>query len=237
MARNTTLQVLLDDLRAEAGHSLSANLGQATEAMMLKLLNRVQRRLWEDFSWPFLHTKKDIVMQAGQRYYNVPEGLTLERIESAKFKWGNRWDRMKYGIDPSHYNQYDSDRDTRSWPVMRYEAYGDVAGQIEVWPVPANNGDSSTGDGLVRLEGVKNLSPLSAKTDTADLDDQLIVLFAAAELLTRQKSADAQLKMAQAQAHYLRVKGRLSKGEPIVFGDEEPDEYKPRGPKLIARVS
>ena len=229
MARNTTLQVLLDDLRAEAGHSMSANLGQATEAMMLKLLNRVQRRLWEDFSWPFLHTKKDIVMQAGQRYYNVPEGLTLERIESAKFKWGNRWDRMKYGIDPSHYNQYDSDRDTRSWPVMRYEAYGDVAGQIEVWPVPANNGDSSTGDGLVRLEGVKNLSPLSAKTDTADLDDQLIVLFAAAELLTRQKSADAQLKMAQAQAHYLRVKGRLSKVNLSFLGMKSRMNINPEG--------
>ncbi len=57
MARNTTLQVLLDDLRAEAGHSVQANLGQATETMMLTLLNRVQRRLWEDFSWPFLHTK------------------------------------------------------------------------------------------------------------------------------------------------------------------------------------
>ena len=120
---------------------------------------------------------------------------------------------------------------------MRYEAYGDVAGQIEVWPIPANNGSSATKDGIVRLEGVKNLNPLSAKTDTADLDDQLIVLFAASELLTRQKSGDAQMKMAQAQAHYLRVKGRLSKGEPIVFGDEEPDKYQPRGPKLIARVS
>jgi len=236
MARNTTLQVLLDDLRAEAGHSVLANLGRATETMMLTLLNRVQRRLWEDFSWPFLHTKKDIVMQAGQRYYNVPSGMTLERIESAKFKWGNRWDKVTYGIDPAHYNQWDSDRDIRSWPIMRYEAYGDVAGQLEVWPLPSNNGDATTGEGVLRLEGVKDLNPLNAKTDTADLDDQLIVLFAAAELLARQKSADAQMKMGQAQSHYIRVKGRLSKGEPIVFGDEEPDKYKPRGPILIAQA-
>ena len=236
MARNTTLQVLLDDLRAEAGHSLSANLGQATEAMMLKLLNRVQRRLWEDFSWPFLHTKKDIVLQAGQRYYNVPSGMTLERIEVASFKYGGAWVRLKYGIDPSHYNQYDSDTGKRSWPIMRYNAYGDSEGQIEVWPVPSNNGDATTGEGVVRLKGVLNLKPLSAKTDTADLDDQLIVLFAAGELLARQKSPDAQMKLAQANQHYMRVKGRLSKGEPIVFGNEEPDQYKPRGPFLIARV-
>jgi hypothetical protein len=237
MARNTTLQVLLDDLRAEAGHSVQANLGQATEKMMLTLLNRVQRRLWEDFSWPFLHTKKNIVMQAGQRYYDVPPGITLERIESAKFKWSNRWDKVIYGINPAHYNQWDSDTDIRSWPIMRYEAYGDVAGQLEVWPVPSQNGVASTGEGTLRLEGVKNLNPLSAKTDTADLDDQLIVLFSAAELLARQKSADAQMKMGQAQAHYIRVKGRLSKGEPIVFGDEDPDKYRPRGPILIAQAS
>jgi len=233
MARNTTLQVLLDDLRAEAGHSVQANLGRATETMMLTLLNRVQRRLWEDFSWPFLHTKKNIVMQAGDRYYNVPSGMTLERIESAEFKWSNRWGKVKYGIEPGHYNQWDSDRDVRSWPILRYEAYGDVAGQLEVWPVPSENGDATTGEGNLRLEGVKNLSPLNAKTDTADLDDQLIVLFAAAELLARQKSADGQIKMGQAQSHYVRVKGRLSKGESIVFGNEDPDTYKPRGPMLI----
>ena len=236
MSRNTTLQVLLDDLRAEAGHSVQANLGKATESMMLTLLNRVQRRLWEDFSWPFLHTTKEITMQAGQRYYDVPAGITLERIESAKFKWGNMWSKVEYGIDPAHYNQWDSDRDIRSWPIQRYNAYGDVAGQIEVWPVPSNNGNATTREGTLRLDGVKNLNPLTAKTHTADLDDQLIILFAAAELLARQKSADAQMKMGQAQSHYIRVKGRLSKGEPIVFGDEEPDKYKPRGPILIAQA-
>jgi len=235
MARNTTLQVLLDDLRAESGHSIQANLGKATEGMMLTLLNRVQRRLWEDFSWPFLHTTKDINVAAGQRYYDVPTGITLERIESVQFKWGNRWSKVTYGIKPENYNQWDSDQDIRSWPVLRYDAYGDVPGQIEVWPVPSSNAVTTTGEGTLRLKGVKNLNPLVSKTDTADLDDQLIVLFAASELLARQKSPDSQMKMGQAQSHYTRIKGRLSKGEPIVFGDEEPDTYKPRGPIVISQ--
>jgi hypothetical protein len=237
MARNTTLQVLLDDLRAESGHSMQANLGKATEAMMLTLLNRVQRRLWEDFSWPFLHTVKDIVMQAGSRYYNVPTGITLERIEAAEFKGGSRWERVAYGITPDHYNQWDSDQNVRSWPIRRYEAYGDVPGQIEVWPMPANNGNATTGDGILRLKGVKDLTPLIAKSDTADLDDQLIVLFAAGELLARQKSPDAQMKMGQAQSHYTRIKGRLSKGDPIVFGSENLDMYNTRGPIVITQVT
>ena len=235
MARNTTLQVLLDDLRAESGHSVQANLGKATETMMLTLLNRVQRRLWEDFSWPFLHTKKDTLMSTNEQYYDVPTGLTLERIESAEFKWGNRWERVPYGISPAHYNQWDTDQGVQSWPIMRYQAYGDVPGQIEVWPLPSQNGDATTGEGTLRFRGVKNLNRLTAKTDTADLDDQLIVLFAAGELLARQKSPDAQMKMGQAQAHYTRIKGRLSKGEPIVFGGEDPNSYRTRGPIVITQ--
>jgi len=58
-------------------------------------------------------------------------------------------------------------------------------------------------------------------SDTADLDDQLIVLFASAELLTRQKSPDAQLKQQQANVHYQRLRARLSKTEPLVLGEEQ----------------
>jgi hypothetical protein len=53
------------------------------------------------------------------------------------------------------------------------------------------------------------------------LDDQLIILFAASELLTRQKSPDAQMKGQQAQVHYQRLRARLSKTEPLVLGGSE----------------
>ena len=58
---------------------------------------------------------------------------------------------MNFGISAGHYNQYDSDSDVRSWPIMQYDAYGSVAGQIEVWPVPSNNGSASTKEGVLRL--------------------------------------------------------------------------------------
>ena len=87
MARNVTMQVLLNDLRSESGHSISSSMGQATQEMMINLLQRVQRRLWEDFAWPFLQVKKDISLQAGSRYYDVPAGITLERVQKAVFKY------------------------------------------------------------------------------------------------------------------------------------------------------
>ena len=234
MARNVTLQVLLNDLRSESGHSISSSMGQATQEMMINLLQRVQRRLWEDFAWPFLQVKKDISLQAGSRYYDVPAGITLERVQKASFKYSGTWEKVSYGISADDYTVYDSDTGTRSWPVEKYEAYG--VSQIEVWPIPNENSESATGNGLLRLEGTGNLSTFISLSDTADLDDQLLVLFSASELLTRQKSPDAQLKLAQANAHYQRVKGRLSKTETIVLGGEDEDAYKARGPLLIHRT-
>ena len=218
MARNTTLQVLLNDLRSESGHAISSALGKSTQEMMVNLLNRVQRRLWEDFSWPFLQVKKDITLQAGQRYYDIPSGLTLERVQSASFKNGSSWHKIFYGISTQDYTIHDSDTGSRSWPIRKYEAYG--VSQVEVWPIPSENTNTTTGDGLFRLEGTGNLSTFVSMSDTADLDDQLIVLFAASELLTRQKSLDAQLKGQQAQVHYQRLRARLSKTEPLVLGEE-----------------
>ena len=177
MARHTTLQVLLDDVRSEAGHAISTNLGQATHDMLIKLSEQ--------------------------------------------------------------FNTHDSDQNIKSWPIENYDSYYSSTSvqQIEVWPIPSQAGSSTTGEGTLRLEGIRKLSPLIALSDTADLDDQLIVLHAAGELLQRQKSADAQLKLAQAQAHYARLKARLSKTESIVLGDEEPDLYKPRGPIVIHRTT
>ena len=219
MARNTTLQVLLNDLRSESGHAISSALGKSTQEMMINLLNRVQRRLWEDFAWPFLQVKKDITLQAGSRYYDIPAGLTLERVQKASFKDGSSWQKIQYGISPSDYTIHDSDTGSRSWPIRKYEAYG--LSQVEVWPMPSENANSTTGDGLFRLEGTGNLSTFVSLDDTADLDDQLIVLFAASELLTRQKSPDAQMKGQQAQVHYQRLRARLSKTEPLVLGESE----------------
>jgi len=217
MARNTTLQVLLNDLRSESGHAISSALGKATQEMMTNLLNRVQRRLWDDFAWPFLQVKKDITLQAGQHYYDIPSGITLERVERAVFKNGSSWHKIPYGISAYDYTLHDSDTGSRSWPIWKYEAYG--LSQIEVWPIPSENANTTTGDGLFRLEGTGNLSTFVSMSDTADLDDQLIVLFAAAELLTRQKSPDAQLKQQQANVHYQRLRARLSKTEPLVLGE------------------
>jgi hypothetical protein len=231
MARNVSLGELIDDVRAEAGHSLQSNLGTAMREVIVKILQRQQRRLWEDFDWTFLRVERDVAAQAGLRYYNFPADLSIERLEKVEFKWGDRWHKLVYGIGPTELDQYDSDRDVRSWPVYRWQEHEND--QIEVWPVPSQNGSTVATDGMIRFTGIRKLSPLVAESDRADLDDTLLVLFSAAEILAREKAADAGLKLQMAEAHYRRLKGRNAKRDTFSLSEESP-QWKSRGPKVVA---
>ena len=212
---------------------MQPNLGKASRDVLIGMIQRVQKRLWEDYSWPFLKVTRDIEIQAGQRYYDLPSDVTFERVERVETKHGDYWTKLHYGIGAAQYNQHDSDRGVRSSPIRRYDAHEN--NQIEFWPIPENNSDSTTGTDSIRIYGIRNLSPFIAAADLADLDDQLIVLYTAAEVLTRQKQSDAQNKLAQAQAHYQRLKARMSKTDTFVIGGGEPEGlYRPKGPPLIA---
>lgn len=235
MARGTTLGNLVNDLRSEVGHSLNSNLGSSMRDVLINSIQRVQRRLWDDYSWPFLRVRRDIDLQDGARYYDLPADMVFERIERVEFKYGDIWESVSYGIGRDQYNQYDSDRDIRSWPIYRYDNYEN--NQIEVWPIPNQNIDATTGSGKLRIHGIRNLSALVEDSDTADLDDQLIVLYAAANILTRQRQADAGGKLQEANAHYMRLKARLSKSDTFVMGAETSDEYQPKGPPRVAVIT
>jgi len=233
MARNVSLGVLIDDLRAEAGHSLQANLGVQMREVLIKVLQRQQRRLWEDYDWTFLRVERDIAVAAGQRYYGFPVDLNLERLEKVEFKYGDRWIPVEYGIGRREYDTHDSDRGVRAFPIERWkEADND---QFELWPIPSQNGSTATSSNILRFTGIRKLRPLVAESDVADLDDTLLVLYSAAEILAREKSADANVKLQMAEKHYNRLKGRNSKTETFsLSGGNESSGLRPQGPKIIA---
>jgi hypothetical protein len=61
-------------------------------------------------------------------------------------------------------------------------------------------------------------------SDVAMLDDNLIVLFAAAEMLARAKSDDAQGKMSAANELFTKLKGSGIKNDVFVMGGGMPVE-------------
>jgi hypothetical protein len=209
MARGKTLGSLLDGYRAEARLSLNPANNNQVRDTQVKLLQRVQEWLWEDFDWPHLRVERQYAVQAGQRIYDFGADFDLERIEYIEFKSDGIWRGLSAGIENEHYAVFDSDLDQRGYPVCRYKIAEDD--QIEVWPISDKDADATTLEGYFKVKGVKRLSTFVADSDQADLDDRLIILFAAAETLGADGAKDASIKLNLANKHYAKLRGKLIK--------------------------
>lgn len=228
MANRATLGELLVDLRAELGQSLNPAQATQVEPAHRVKLQRVQRTLWQNFAWPHLRTRWDLTLAAEQRYYDLPDtppGLDLERVETVHVFWSGDWLPVDRGITPDHYNAYDPENDETSDPVTRWDTRPD--GQIEVWPLPAGD------DMILRFEGIRALAAFVDTDDLCDLDRDLLVLTAAAEVA---KDKDmAQRFAARAQALYAKLTGNATNSGGRVFrlgGDTRPRGRWPTPPRV-----
>lgn len=209
MARNKTLLSILQKYRSEIRASGNAAHNQGARENQIQLLQRTQEWLWEEHDWAHLQIRRPLPLQAGQRYYDTPDDMTIDRLEDIEVRYGNDWLPLMDGIGPAQYSAWDSDLDVRSWPVERWQIYEDE--QFEVWPIPDSNADPVTLEGNLRLNGVRSLRPFVADDDRADLDDRMIVLYAAAEHLTARGAEDASLKLKLAERRRNTLVGNNSK--------------------------
>lgn len=216
--RGVTLQELIRRLRVQIGHSTTVQHGAATEEQLKERLRFSQEWLWENYDWEHLDVERDIQLQDGLRYYDVPSDITAERIHKISFKYSNDWITLDYGIEPEHYSVYDSDADERSWPVCRWNfAEDDVddtdpMARIEVWPIPSQNGDAATKQGYLRVGGIRNLGVFTDNNHKCTLDANLIVLQAAVPIIARQSQKDAERVAAELEKLRMRLQGNGSKG-------------------------
>ncbi len=226
----TTLSQMVRDLRLETGRSPNLNFGQDEYPALTHLLRRTQETLYWDYEWQFLKYRQDITLSAGQRYYDFPSFILFERIQRIRVKNGNIWQPVKRGISMDNYNTLDSDNDARADPVLAWDILDAGSGdQMEFWPLPATNG------GQIRVEGIKGLGAFISDGDVCTLDDTLIVLFAAAKLLARDKADDAKEALSAAQKHLnnLRRGGNRSE-EPTPLIGENPATPSRKGTLVIA---
>lgn len=233
MARGTQLQQLVTMLRHEIGDSSSVAVGIDEEDSYKNLLRRVQAELYEDFTWPHLVSFKSKELFASQQYYDFPSGMNYEGVREAAVRYNNRPHPVEFGIGFEQYASYDfAVNGEKADPVRAWDVR-DVSGavQFEVWPVPASNNLT------LIFKAVRTLGALTADSDLADLDDHLIVLFAASEILERRNSEDAKSKLAKAQGRLFKLRGRASGPAKMITmsGYPAPSAYK-RGHTII-RVS
>jgi hypothetical protein len=212
MARDVQLGVMLSKLRAEVGDAQSVALGVNVVETYKAILRRVQETLWNDVEWPFLKIYVDDPIAAGTRYHAYPTALSFERAVAAWTRDSGDWVPLAYGITPGMLNTHDSDEGVRASPVQAWQHKAENDG-YEVWPIPSQ-------DTRLRFRGTAKLKPLVKDTDVCTLDDQLIILFAAAEMLTARNRKDGEAKLAVAQSMLRRLKGQQGgkKREPFVMG-------------------
>lgn len=206
MARGTTLTRLLDLYRAECRLSANPAHNSADRDRQINHIQRTQEWLWDDFDWPLLRVERTIVLQDGQRYYDLPDDLAIDRISKIELFYDSSYVPLPCGLDANHYTAYNSDLDERQDPAQRWRISEDE--QLEIWPIPSTDGDETTLNSTLKITGIRNLNPLVASDDRADLDDRLIILFCAAEYLAANGAKDAQLKMEQANKRLLKLRGQ-----------------------------
>src|ERR1051326_1863500 len=195
MARGTQLSVLLNMLNAELGYSTASNPNRDAELTML--LSNMQQWLTTEYNWPFLERRWDVVVAPGQQYVGFPTSndlpevvdMNLERYPKVEVYWNTIYQPVAYGIGEDQYNFMNFALGQQSDPIQRWRAATNPneptdPNQFEVWPVPVTQQ-------TIRFTGQRAVLPLSAPTDTADLDDMLLVYSVAAKKLTRAKDASA----------------------------------------------
>jgi hypothetical protein len=210
MARRTQLQELVAQLRAETGRNQSVAVGVSEVDNLKAQLARIQEILYDEYSWPFLRVERSINVQDGQRYYDFHDDIDYDRLECVKLKLNGIYTDLERGIEFDDFSIYDSNADERSSPVLKWDVrHTGTTEQMEIWPI-SNEAAS------IHFFGTKKLSRLTQDDDRADLDDRLIVLFAAAEILARQKSPDAKNKMDMANARLLKLRANSQSANKMI---------------------
>lgn len=218
MARGTAFSELLLQLRAELRRSQSPAVGVDDIASLKQTLNRNAQVYAMLRDWEYLNRKfPRITLNAGQRYYDLPPGLDLERITVAKIKYGGSFYPLCRGIDFEDYESFDPEEDERSSPALKWGTQFEESvkrEQIEIWPLP----DSSSQ--YLYFEGYRRADTMVSDDDICVVDDIVVVLWSAAELLQKVDAEGAKAKVDIANEHLrkLGLRASMSESAPVQVG-------------------
>lgn len=203
-------------LRDECGTSSNSSRGTDNLAYLQRLIARTYEFLVDEYDWSFLRIDNDEAtkeLEAGERYYDFPVAMDMKDAIHADHFYGNVWVPLDYGIDMSDYTAMNPETNQRADPAIKWQVKNER--QFEVWPMPASTGN------LVRFRGRRLPERLTADDSRADMDDQLIVLYAAAEVLSKKGQKDAELKLAAAKQRMMQMKAAYSSKLKVRIGMAE----------------
>lgn len=219
-------------VRNEARISSAASSNTDNLEYIKRLIDRHYITLVEQHHWEHLNigrnsTASQVATSIGDNVYGFPSALNPAKILAVWYQIGTGWCELDFGIHFSNYATLDSYASTpqKSTPITHWDWVD--ATQFEVWPFPS-------GDGIVAFEGQTSIGHLTSTSDIIQLDDELVSLFAAAEILAanEQKEAAA-IKMQAAQQRLAQqMRGRHDQSR-IRIGMGEGNYFTRRRPRRL----
>jgi len=231
MAKGATLSELVSDLRDELRRVNSPSASPDDTASLRRTINHVIRVIYYSNDWPFLNTMFDrITLNAGQRFYDFPAGLDPDRVIDARVWWSGTAEEVEKGISLDDYNAYDPNQDERTSPILKWdERFTGTKNQLEVWPLPDGT------DQTLQFYGTYAVDKLTNDTDVCPLESEIVVLYAAAELLPND-SADKEAKLAVAKEMLRLTKVRGNSAGGRVFTNGAGSSATKPHPRAVVRV-
>lgn len=207
---------LIDDLRTQIGRSEEPGHGISDLPQLKRAINSQYQMLYSEYDWPHISREfARLQMAAGQRYYDLPEGLDFANVDSVTAWWNGTPHVIERGIGIDEYAEFDPEQDERNDPPLRYDIKfveaPTNATMLEVWPVPA------TAEAALQIRGAYSLPKLVNDSDICLLDAEAVILRAAAFLLDGDDSTKA-ANMASARVQTIRA--RWPSGAPVRLGLE-----------------
>lgn len=184
---------LVTRTRAEARLSTNPAVGSDANTRYKQVINRVYKTLFHNYDWPHLkYVAPRITLNAGQRYYDFPAALDHTTIRNVVVWWNGDPLPIDPGIGFDQYGSYDSERNERADPVIRYDlrSTDDGTTQIEVWPLPESSIQQ------MEITGRRKWRKLVNPADICLIDADLVATFSAAEIMRPINADDADQKAA-----------------------------------------
>lgn len=177
------LATMRQDIKDGLGFGSSGSTFTANNAIIDSWLERAQRMIYWEHDFTELITVETITSQQGQEGYDWPTNTEPKKILSIWLEDTNltsaNWYPMIEGVGPQHYGRVSTADQGRP---TRYERRD----QLDIWRRPDDNSYT------FHIEGIKRLGRLTAETDKATINEDLIKMLALAWGKAHYRHPDAQ---------------------------------------------
>ena len=173
------------------------------------------QKFWYDLvDWKHLYTTTEYPIVRGSVFYDLPEGVNLEKIKGIWIKEDGYWHQLREGITVQMRN-FDNTAYLRHYEIGWNNTAADENWklQIELFPAPKE-------DTQIRYEYIRGLLDFENVDDVASIPDDLILLHATlhAKLHYRQPDAPIYEKDLDRQVAFYRARHRKK----AVIGEKRP---------------